>query len=168
MLPVIETTIITKGILALPPKRVLDKVLKVVWEKVGLYWHKELFPKHFDQRAMQEYGYRRRKSIKWKRKDGSKVTYQQWKLKKTGEDAPLVFSGRLEREARREARISSTSKGCAVKLRCPPYVFFHGMAAELTKVSRKDRKLMIAKAREYLVEELKKLQKSGPTKRERY
>lgn len=166
MLPVIKTEIVTKGILALPPKRTLDKVLKEVWRRVGLYWHKELLPKHFDQSAMREYGYRRRRSIKWKRKNGPDVTYNEWKLKKTGEDAPLLFSGRLEREARREARVSSTSKGCAVKMRCPPYVYYHGMAAELTKVSDEDRKLMIAAARKFLVEEIEKLRKSGPTRRE--
>lgn len=125
-------------------KRRLNQVLKEVWKKVGAFWHAELLKKHFTEAGAAEYGYQPRTA-----------DHQRRKQRRFGHQAPLVFTGQMKRQALRERRVSATSKGCKVKLRLPPYAYYHGMAAELTKASRKDRKLIMEFFKKELARELK-------------
>lgn len=163
----LKTTIITKG-LARMNKRALNRVMKRVWARLGAFWHSHLLKKHFTEAGAAEYQYR-------KRKDPSRLSWSDVAAQKRGLSMragpecgkPLTYSGDLKRMALGERRVSSTSKGCKVKLRLPAYAYYHGMAAELTKVSPKDRKLMIAFARQALVEELKREAQALPERKQR-
>lgn len=106
--------------------RQLQRISQVTLAAMGREWHRHYRKLHFDAEAMMRYGYTRRKP-----------RYQKTKLKQTGQNMPLVFSG----EGMRLAQVllmNSNSERAVVVL--PRKFNFKNpksrvdMRAELTKV----------------------------------
>jgi hypothetical protein len=115
-------------------RRTWNRILKASWLDTGRFWHRYILPKHFTRRGAREYRY----------KDRTKG-HEKRKARKYGHRRPLVFTGRMERQAKGVRDVRSTSKSGKVYLHLPPYVKYrpHGamspnMRGELSKLSRKD------------------------------
>jgi len=115
------------------------EILKRAWDWAGKYWHKFILPKHFTRAGASEYNYKPRKKETEIRK-----------ARKFHHRRPLVFSGDLERAAKRVRDIRASSKGANIILKnLPRYVFqYRGddprKARELTAASERDAKAVAA------------------------
>jgi len=112
------------------PETVLKELrarAKAVLKGVGEKWYWEFLPRHFQADAMTRYGYPARDAA-----------YVRRKLRQKGHQRPFVWSGETEQMMRREARISSTSKGVTVKMRAPWYVRLKNRFQDLTQINQKE------------------------------
>ena len=91
------------------PETVAKEFLPIVSEvgvAVAEQWHQKTLPDHFLPRAMDRYGYAKRTA-----------RYQTYKVRKTGQGNPMVFSGDMKRELERTVRITSLKSRLDVRLR---------------------------------------------------
>ena len=65
-------------------------VIEVAYEAALDFWHKKIRPKHFERRAVTEYGYTPRTA-----------SYERGKQKGLGHRRPLVYSGESEKATKR-------------------------------------------------------------------
>ena len=111
--------------------------LRMAWQKVAEFWHGTILGKHFEEGAVQEYGYSHRTT-----------KYRIRKRKKFGHDRPLVFTGNLEKLMKRTRDIRVGKKGgylgADIVLHGPSYLYaYHkgtqvNKAAELRAISKGD------------------------------
>lgn len=109
-------------------------ILKRAWDAAGQYWHRVILPKKFTHAGATEYNYQPREQ-----------GYEAQKRKKFGHTYPLVWSGELERLARRLMDVRSDSKGARIVIHGPRYLFAYrknirqpDKAEELRRVSEAD------------------------------
>lgn len=114
------------------------EVLTKAWEQAGAFWHRAILPKHFQFSAYAEYGYQKRN-----------VRYEIRKAKRYGHRRPLVFSGNLERAARRIRDVRANAKGARVVIHGPKYLYAYrkdfkqpDKARELQAVSERDARAL--------------------------
>ena len=136
------------SMLGLDPKT-WREILKEAWGNVGIFWHRQLLPKHFTKRGATEYGYQKRVGENMRGEKGFARTYMGRKLREKGHSRPLVFTGRMERAAKQTRDVRATSKGVTVVLTSLPryaYQIAHpgdpNKAKELGTISKQDAALM--------------------------
>lgn len=78
--------------------------LENAYEKTLSHWHANIRPKHFQESAISEYGYRDRTP-----------EYEDRKERQMGHSRPLVFSGESE-EATERLEIRPTSRGATLAM----------------------------------------------------
>jgi len=86
--------------------------VKAALGEVGLEWHRNTLPKHFEESATVRYGYKTR---------GTK--YRRDKLRLFGHSKPLVYKGAMSKMLMRMARITATGKGVRVVMKGPKYLY---------------------------------------------
>jgi hypothetical protein len=82
----------------------MNRILKESWREPADHWHGEMLPRHFTHGAAQRYGYQTRTKA-----------YNIRKRRIFGHTRELVFTGQ-GRALTRIKRITSTSKGCRVRM----------------------------------------------------
>lgn len=97
----------------------LRQARKHAMRDVAGVWHRRTLPKHFEASAVNRYGYQKRSE-----------KYAIRKARQKHHGRPLVWSGDLYRQVRREATVSSTSKGAVVKMRGPRYLYAYHKDAD--------------------------------------
>ena len=112
---------------------IMRRIMKQVWEEVGVLWQQEMLPKHFTEEGAREYRYQPRTP-----------KYMQRKMREKGHQDPLVFSGR-SRFLSKIPDIRPTSKGVRIVIRVPALNFrpkpgAPPMRQELTRMSSNDRR----------------------------
>ncbi len=119
---------------------------------VGLEWHRNTIPGHFDESASAKYGYRKRT-----------VKHRQEKMRKYGHQRPLVFHGPLSAMVMRLARINPTGKGVRVTMKGPRYLHQRrkdqrqpDKAAELTKTTNRELVAISSSLKKHIKAELRK------------
>lgn len=141
-MPVLRFRIIDRG-----GPRVMAKHLRAACKagyEAGLDdWHEHTLPKHFTRAGADEYGYEKRTKAHMKRK-----------ARKYGHQNPLMFSGDMKRMLQQMARITSTSRGGAVTMDAPRYVYYGQKLREITAVSRADEDRMAEVAEKVIAEKL--------------
>lgn len=105
---------------------------------IGEWWHRFRLPRHFKTSAVSEYHFQPRG-----------IRYMRYKAKRQGHQRPLEFGGEMKEEVTREARITSTSKGCRVVMTGPKHLYQYrkdynqpDKAAELTMVTAAEERTM--------------------------
>jgi hypothetical protein len=131
-------------------------------EATVLHWHEKYLPGHFEKSAFAKYGYQLRRgqdepayvpSLKGIVLHGGSTKYGQvrvvqnrkyyWqKLRRTGHDEPLVYTGETKQDAMASAAVTATRKGARLSMYLPPYVYPYrkdlqqpDKADELTRVT---------------------------------
>jgi len=115
------------------PRRALPKILKECWRRTGQYWVDELLPLRFEPGAARRYDMKTKRSIRRNRKgqpyrnrDGSPMTYGDWKKRsrknvRPGQDVPLIFTGTLMRQVlsptRQKVKPMTRGRGVRITLR---------------------------------------------------
>lgn len=121
------------------------QVSKEAWQAAGEAWHREVLPKKFTAQGAREYRYKRRSR-----------RYEVRKERQFGHRRPLVYTGELERMARRYRDIrrvtGDTSRrrgGVSIVIRGPRHLYPYrkslnqpDKAAELRAVSAEDARRM--------------------------
>jgi hypothetical protein len=129
-------------------QRQWNNVKRAAWEDCGMFWLKDIRPKHFTVAGAREYGYTPRSGegqsgkLFWR-------SYTGRKQKSKGHTRPLVWSGELE-ELSKTGRITATATAnrshCKVALSAARKANFRhpssriDMADELTRASEADAK----------------------------
>lgn len=114
-------------------KQELNRIKKIAWTQLGVFWHKELRGKHFTQAGAREYGYGRRSRKYTARKEKAK-----------GHTDPLVYSGLSRQLSRlRDVRALTKGRGVRVHVRVPALNFRSPksdirMADEMTTISERE------------------------------
>jgi len=116
----------------------LRAAIKEELSEIGLKWHRDILPGHFETWAAPKYHYTRRSA-----------KYLKGKLRGRHGSRPLVYWGQLEAQVTRMAKVSSTSKGVKVVLSGPRYLYMYrkggervDKAAELTATTQGEAKMM--------------------------
>ena len=99
-------------------------ILGEAWEWAGMYWHKFILPKHFTRAGANEYDYMPR-TKKYMIKKGRRYHHQR----------PLVFTGTLERAAKRIRDIRGNSKGANVVLKNLPAWIYRSVGSQAGPIS---------------------------------
>jgi hypothetical protein len=84
-----------RGVLGMKPADVSALVQRAS-ESAARHWVNKMLPRHFAPDAAQRYAYFPR-GIKYKRRRGPPVTYNEWKQRKWHTQQPLVMTGDLRR-----------------------------------------------------------------------
>jgi hypothetical protein len=104
--------------------------LENAYEKALVHWHANIRPKHFQESAISEYGYRSRTA-----------DYEDRKEDKFGHSRPLVYTGESQR-ATEQFQVRPTSKGATLAMGAGNLAFQRGkgpnLREELTTVSLPD------------------------------
>jgi hypothetical protein len=112
------------------PKRTFPKLLKEAWRRTAVYWVNELLPLRFKPGAVGRYHMSTKRSVMLDRKgrprknrDGSPMTYADWKKRSRkninpGRDVPLILTGTLKRQVLSPTRqtIKTLPAGRGVKI----------------------------------------------------
>ena len=93
-------------------RKLTRQAVKASLGEVGLEWHRNTLPKHFEENAGARYRYQSRSP-----------KHMRDKLRLFGHAKPLVFRGVLSAQVMRMARISYTAKGVRVTMRGPKYLY---------------------------------------------
>ena len=141
------------------------KMLKLVWFRVGMFWHKFILPKHFTKRGAAEYKYPKRQGeVYTGERGGWSRTYHSKKLKSKHHGHPLTFTGELKKAALGLVDIRATGNGANIYLRgLPPHVNMRvsenspNMRAELTALSNKDIDTLVRFGDKQIDRELKRI-----------
>ena len=140
------------------------KMLKLVWFRVGMFWHKFILPKHFTQQGANEYKYQPRQGQKWQGEKGWTRTYHAVKIKHKHHGHPLTFTGELKKAAMGLVDVRATGNGANIYLRgLPPHVNMRvsenspNMAVELTALSNKDIDTLVRFGDKQIDRELKRI-----------
>lgn len=128
-------------------KRAMDAALTKAWQKVGEFWHNELLPKHFTNAGATEYGYapRTQKYLDLK-KQGYKFRRDRLNRKtgeleihsgrRSGVDAPLVWTGDSRHAAKQTRDVKATPHGCTITLRgLPRYIWMSQYGERLVEAA---------------------------------
>ena len=132
-MPVVIRTRITYTAPAEVSARRLSRHVKAALMETGARWHHRMYGRHFEPFAPAKYGYAARsRSYREAKRAG---------LAPSGEDRPIVWTGRTEEDSTRAARVTGTSKHVRVHLTVPWYVTANirrrvDVAAELVAWSR--------------------------------
>lgn len=111
-------------------------ILKGELRQVGLMWHREMMPEHFKVGAERKYDYEKRSKSHIMRK-----------IRRFGHRRPLEYTGKSKRMAKREARLTGTSKRVRVRLRVPKYFYQRrgkapDKAKELTSLTQREADML--------------------------
>lgn len=98
--------------------KVWREIMATAWERVGVFWHRFILPKHFTREGASEYNYQAR--VK---------SYMVRKGRRHGHQDPLVFTGDTRAMATRIRDVRATSKGANVMLKVPKYIWMYKGAA---------------------------------------
>lgn len=108
-----------------------NPLIKSGWEAAGRKWHRDILPRHFTREGAARYYYQPRTA-----------SYMKRKARQFHHQDPLVFSGRLKREAMRFRDIRVSSKAAKVVIHGPRYLYQFrkrvnepDKAAELTRLT---------------------------------
>ena len=93
-------------------KKDLRPAAKAALAAIGELWHDRILPGHFTEKAKAKYKYRKRGKVHTDRK-----------RRLYGHEKPLVFSGEMQRDVTRMARITSTARGARVAMSGPRYLY---------------------------------------------
>jgi hypothetical protein len=115
------------------------KAKKAAFQDEIMWWHREIFPRHFTEVAKDLYGYKAR-TAEWNRR----------KMRLTGRAIPLVFTGNMQSQAEGSIKISGTSTGARGIMVGPQYLYMYqtgkvpgpNMADEMTRTTRKEVQIM--------------------------
>ena len=105
-------------------RKIATQAIKETMQEVGEYWHRHMLEPHFQPGAEVKYGYHSRQE-KWRAR----------KVRQTGQDVDLVFTGRMRDMMTSFARISGTSKRVRIQMDGPDYVYYHNKAREATRIT---------------------------------
>ena len=138
----------------------ITATVKRMLGKVGLEWHRNTLPGHFDESAATKYRYKDRT-----------VKHRKQKLEKFGHQRPLVFRGPLSAMTQRLARINPTGKGVRVTMKGPRYLHQRrkdqrqpDKAAELTRTTSGELSNISTSLRKNIAVELSKTATTETTK----
>lgn len=121
-----------------------SRISEQLWEIAGETWHNEVLPKHFTAAGAREHGATKRSQA-----------YEARKRARFGHNRPLVYTGRLEEQAKRAPRIDvkgrgrSPTKRVSIKLRGPRYLRTRSrIGRELKALSQEDERLIAQRMEE--------------------
>jgi len=86
--------------------------VKAALREIGIEWHRQTLPRHFEENARTRYRYQQRS-----------VAHRKRKLRIFGHQRPLVFTGTMAAAVKKIARIAPTSKGVRVVMKGPKYLY---------------------------------------------
>jgi len=102
-------------------QRELRPATREAMNDVGEDWAEEKLPQHFSARFATKYGYQKRSRKHMLRK--ARGYTDQYGVRHTGHQDPLVFSGESERMMTAGARIKASAKGVDVKMLAPRHFY---------------------------------------------
>lgn len=145
-------TLREKGVPRQLAKKMNTQIIKGTMEEVGRYWHRHIFPRHFEPGADARYGYRPRARA-WKER----------KRRITGEDIDLVYKGAMRDAMTHFRRITGTAKRYRVIMQGPTYVYYHNKAREVTRITPAEEMELKRVAERAMQQKLDEALKSMPT-----
>ncbi|HET8686697.1 MAG TPA: hypothetical protein VFM18_08535 [Methanosarcina sp.] len=131
----------------------LRRLVVASLEEALKYWKDEIQKEHFKDSAVTRYGYQKRSK-----------GYQIKKARKTGQTAPLVYSGDSKRMALASNKITKSGNIVTLSIRVPDYIVYvrksnPDLAKELTTVTDEELKLLYDLMEIFLNQKLSSLSK---------